>query len=421
MTPRTIWLVNPYGPLPNEGWRETRYAMMADHLARCGHDVTWWTSDYSHHSKRFRSAIPNSQIDLPYTIRLVRTPPYRRHIGIRRLLFEVTFAVRIYLEAMRARPPELIISGDTTMATSVASTALARRHGAKLVFDIIDLYPEIFATIFPKRCRSVSRVLLWPLFCVRRRHFLRADAIMAVCREYLAIGPIIPTECSAIPLIPVYWGVDVDELRRVRPVAEGCLDSGAGVPHTEGEVRVVYAGTLGAKYDIESLMEAALALQKDQPSIKFVIAGDGPRRTQLESYILQHGLSNVLVLGPVAPQRLAALYRQCDIGLCLYSSGSTVAMPIKAFDYFAAGLPVISSVTGELQEVLSREHTGLTYVAGVSGSLTQALIQLSADAQLRSAMAQNSHRLAMTFDKRNQYCLVSELVERLMSAGRTLA
>ncbi len=409
-----ISIIGPYGTIPGEVWRETRFSMMADHLAKAGHDVTWWTADFAHHSKQFRTSAPERTIKQPYTIRLVRTPAYQSHIGIGRLVFELTFALRAYGEAMREVAPDVIISGDATLPTSFAAAALATRRDAKLVFDIIDLYPEIFSTVLPPNWRPIAQTLFWPLAYARRRHFLRADAIIAVSRDYLKVGSIIPAQCAGIPLVPVYWGVDVESIRHVC-----CFRGTRSDSPTLGAIQVVYSGTLGEKYDVGTLMEAAISLRDTRPQVNFVIAGDGPRRSQIESCIREHHLSNVTVLGPIAPQELASLYRRCDVGLCLYSPGSTVVMPIKAYDYFAAGLPIISSIKGELQEVIARERCGVTYEAGNPRSLTQSLLDLADDVELRSTMAGNAYRIGSTFEKRIQYDRILRLVEQLVGGPQT--
>ena len=91
-----IWLLNPYGPLPGEAWRETRYAMLGRVLARHGHEVIWWTAGFCHHSKMVRTEVPKDiAVEPNFTIRLVPTPPYRRHIGLARLRFEFLFALRV--------------------------------------------------------------------------------------------------------------------------------------------------------------------------------------------------------------------------------------------------------------------------------------------------------------------------------------
>ena len=76
-----VWLVNPYGPIPGEGWRDYRFTLVARALARRGHNVTWWTAAFSHQTKEFRSRDWASRsVDERFTIELVPTPSYSRNI-----------------------------------------------------------------------------------------------------------------------------------------------------------------------------------------------------------------------------------------------------------------------------------------------------------------------------------------------------
>ena len=44
----TVWIQNPFDNLPQEGFRKQRYWLMAEAFVRAGHDVVYWTSDFSH-------------------------------------------------------------------------------------------------------------------------------------------------------------------------------------------------------------------------------------------------------------------------------------------------------------------------------------------------------------------------------------
>ena len=83
-----VWLINPYGPLPGEGWRDYRFTYAARALAARGHEVTWWTAAFDHHTKRFREQPSVSG----FSIALIPTPAYDRNISLGRLWFERTFA-----------------------------------------------------------------------------------------------------------------------------------------------------------------------------------------------------------------------------------------------------------------------------------------------------------------------------------------
>ena len=76
----TIWLLNPYGPIPGEGWREYRYTMIGEALAANGHTVVWWAANFSHHFKRFRSpSWQDRHVSPGFAIRLVPTSVVSRN------------------------------------------------------------------------------------------------------------------------------------------------------------------------------------------------------------------------------------------------------------------------------------------------------------------------------------------------------
>ena len=49
-----VWIENPFDNLPSEGFRPQRFWLMARAFAAAGHDVTLWTSDFNHTTKKAR-------------------------------------------------------------------------------------------------------------------------------------------------------------------------------------------------------------------------------------------------------------------------------------------------------------------------------------------------------------------------------
>jgi len=96
-----------------------------------------------------------------------------------------------------------------------------------------------------------------------------------------------------------------------------------------------------------------------------------------------------------------------------YASWSTVAMPVKLYDYLAAGLPFITSLMGELQELMRRCDVGLSYRAEDAGSLADAIESIANDEGRRKAMAANARRCARQFERDEQYSRFADIVERV--------
>ena len=82
-----VALVNPFDPLPGESVREGRYAAFARALAQAGHQVAWFSSDFSHTLKRPREpqAIAEGCRQAGITAHLASAPPYRQNVSLARL------------------------------------------------------------------------------------------------------------------------------------------------------------------------------------------------------------------------------------------------------------------------------------------------------------------------------------------------
>ena len=76
---KTIWLVNPYGPIEGENWREYSFNQFGKYLSINGFRVVWWTANFSHHFKEFRSSSwEDINVNDNFTIRLVPTNSFKK-------------------------------------------------------------------------------------------------------------------------------------------------------------------------------------------------------------------------------------------------------------------------------------------------------------------------------------------------------
>ena len=407
-----IWLINPYGPLPGEAWRETRFASIGRNLAARGHEVVWWTANFSHHSKQFRSnGWATLRISPKFLINLVPTESYSGHVSIRRLRFEAEFAFGVLREARRMSPsPDVIISADATTAWGNVAVRMAKKLGARLIIDVIDLWPEIFEGALPAALRPLGPLLFSPLYWLRRRNLRHASGISAVSDSYLAVAERERGRSrNPCQFTTVYWGCASACDEAEHPANLTAWKEKLG--KTQKDVFAVFAGTLGANYDIPTLLRAAQILSWKHKTIKFLIAGAGPRAESVRLAASSATNKNLIFLGELSVADLRGVYALSDIGLCLYSTNSLVAMPIKFFDYVAAGLPIVNSLTGDIARYLAEKRIGLNYESGDAQSLADALVFLADDPVARANMSARARLAAEEFDHDRQYARLAEFVE----------
>lgn len=382
---KNIWIVNPYGTLPSEGWRDYRSFMLANALANRGHRVLWWISDFEHRSKKRRVDAVFIDPLLPANVKVmpVQSRPYERNISLGRIAYEKSFGDGFAILAPGQEEPDMVVLADPSLFYSVQVLKFVDRVGCKLVIDILDLWPELFRVVLPSWIRGLDKVLFSPLYSRRRRLIERADGVVAVSKDFLAITNVAPEKTSCIS----YLGVDLRQFL----LPEASEESREIEKFSQGRLVVMYAGTLGDAYDIGCVLMTIELCEQSRLPVCFVFAGDGPKRGEVESFCRQHAKS-ILFLGSVSASQLPIIYAQCDVGLCSYARGSTVSMPVKLYDYLAAGLFVYSSLETEIADHLRVNQCGAMYRAGSAQSLFALIEKTLGD---RVALADGKKRAAM--------------------------
>ncbi len=375
-----IWICNPFDNLVEEGVRPQRYAMLSSELARRGHAVTWWTSDFSHPRKARRSKPDGTPLERAYvnadgvSMRLLPTRPYARNVSLRRVRSHKAFAREWLRQATvltregELPRPDLIVTSLPPISTPTAAVAMREAFGCRLAIDIQDAWPEAFEGVLPFPAplrRPFARLLFGGARKAVRKAFLAADKITAVSQAYLR-APEDATEDSDTPPKMASFRLGISEtVETLEPVAEGPL-------------RLVYGGTMGASYDLKTLVKAVARVESMQPGTAHLdLAGTGPEEKTLRQ--MAAGCRAIAFHGFLRQDEYAALLRRSEVGVIPMFGRSCVTVPNKFADYAAAGLAILSCLPGETEELVEDIGTGATYCAGEYTDLADAILALSVD------------------------------------------
>ena len=411
--PLRIWLFNPYGPLPGEGWREYSYVSIGSALAAAGHDVMWWTSGFSHHFKTFRSRIwEDRALPSGMVVRLVPTPGYSRNIGPGRFWRDAVFGWRAYRRALATGRPDIVFTSEPATMGGFAGVRLASRTGATLIYDQMDLWPELMVQSLPPGLQRIGHLLFWPVYRCRRAMFRKLDGAVALARPYLtSITDEVPER--TLPSLVVYNGIDVSAFRTV--MRQPLPDDIAAHFNRPG-LKAIFAGSLGPSYDVGPMIDAARSLAAAGSHTMVYIAGDGPERPRIENAAAS--CANLVYLGKLPPDLLPRIYARCDVGLSCYSASSNVEMCDKFYDYTAAGLVIVNSLQGEVRDWIEESALGLQYDAGNAVSLARALDTIAADPERAAAWRRASWDIGMRFDIHVQHDKLAGWIETVVRDRR---
>jgi glycosyltransferase involved in cell wall biosynthesis/SAM-dependent methyltransferase len=175
---------------------------------------------------------------------------------------------------------------------------------------------------------------------------------------------------------------------------------------------VLYAGRIEKNKGITTLLRAAAQTRNAIPDARFLIAGDfhsSLPRAEFSALVRANNLeSNLNVLGPVAGNALADLYK-CSTVAVLPSHYETFGL--AALEPMVFGTPVIANNSAALPEIVIPEVNGKLVPPGDETALAAAMIELLRNPEACRRMGDAAMSSAARFDIRN----VVSLTERLYS------
>lgn len=177
------------------------------------------------------------------------------------------------------------------------------------------------------------------------------------------------------------------------PIAPAMLEQAMHDRHRDDDRTqtpiVLYTGRLAQVKGIRPLLEAVQEVRKRDPRASFVLAGPWQMPERPEHWGLrQHGTAEedgVSWLGHVPWHKLADWYRWATIFVMpsYYETFGISCLEAMAFD-----LPVVATTAGGLPEVVEHGVTGILVPPGDSQRLSEAIVSLLQDRDLRMAMGQ---------------------------------
>jgi glycosyltransferase involved in cell wall biosynthesis len=388
--------VATYEPLPgvDPATRPLRCGTLARQLVEQGDLVTWWTSTFHHVRKanRFESS-RSLDIRPGFRLELLYAPPYQRNVSWGRIRHNRHMARAFASRAGEtSERPDIIFAAVPSLELAHEAVRFGCSRGIPVVVDARDKWPDLYLNAIPAPLRRVARVALSMEFARARRIFRGATGITAISDSYLTwglsyAGRRAGSMDAVFPIgfpLPDGFG-DVD----IRRTAER-LQHAHGI--RQDAVVVTFLGMFASSYDLATVIEAARHVHRaGDTRIQFVLAGTGERASVLQR--LAAGLPNVAFTGWLDELAAWSLLRCSSVGLAPYTREALQSLPNKPFEYMAAGVPIISSLRGELEALLEEQKVGRTYPAGDATSLATALRWFADHPAERQAMGERAQAL----------------------------
>jgi len=361
---------------------------ICEYLASRGHKVTMITS-FPHY--------PEWRIWDPYRGRIFMRESingvsvYRGYAVLpryplntfQRIVHDISFTISVFIIGLAIGKVDVVLAVSPPLEGALSAYLLAKIKQAKFVLQLQDLVPDL----------AISLGILKNKFVIKLGKFLekfiyrKAQNILVICKGFSDNLKMKGVPGSKIEVIP-----NCVDVNRVRPSIEDNFfkdDNGLS-----GKFLVLHSGNMGAKQELENVIEAAQYLL-DLKDMIFILAGEGPRRKFLEEKAA--GSSNVRFM-PLQPQDIFPnMLSSADV-LVVNQNAMVVDMvfPYKLLNYMSAGRPIVASVNAESEaaKYVRLAACGLVVAPKQPQALAEAVRKIYTDRKLGGQYGKNGRAFA---------------------------
>jgi glycosyltransferase involved in cell wall biosynthesis len=288
-----------------------------------------------------------------------------------------------------------------TMPDFLVFSALGLRLlGAKVILDVHDLMPELYASKFDlPESHSIVRGLKW----VERVSVRFADAAVAVHKPHL----------DAL----VAHGNPRDKFTIVMNLPDPRMFRRRNGGQQASEFTVIYHGMVGMRNGLDVAVRAAGLAHDEVPGLKLRIIGDGDDFPRVERLVDELGVAETVHLeqGFRPIEDVIPLLEQASVGVVpiVDDPFTKYMLPVKLLEYVALGMPVIASRTETIRAHFSDDM--LAFIPpGDADALAARIVELYRDPSRRTQLAAEADRFTDEHnwprERKKYYQLVDSMV-----------
>ncbi|MBA3258046.1 MAG: glycosyltransferase [Gemmatimonadales bacterium] len=254
-----------------------------------------------------------------------------------------------------------------------------RHHGVPLLYDMQSSLPEQLLRQRALRLQVARR----PLEAIERWLLTRADFVVSsagLADRVVRMAPITPVREWRFPSRPV--ATDPAGALALRRELGLALD----------ERVVLYSGTFEPYQGLPELITAIPLVLAEAPAARFVlVGGDGTNGFAGSEAVAPLLASRVLRIIDRQPRpAMAAYHALADVLVSPRAYGGN--LPLKVFDYLAAGRPIVATDIPTHRTVLAEDRAVL--VAPASGAIAEGILSLLRDPERAARIGRAARRYA---------------------------
>ena len=325
---------------------------------------------------------------------------------LKRILHELTFGTFAALNFIRAWRPDAIVVFSPPVLLGVIALFFKYLWRCPLFVNVQDLPIDAATSLGMVKPGLLTRTLLW----IEKIVFKHCDAVGTIShgmQATLVAKGVPPAKIGIYPnwidVPAARWAVEPERFRQAHP-------------QCAGRFTVAYAGNLGVKQGVRTLLD--LARRYTENDVHFFIIGDGADKGALLARAGELALKNVTFLPFLDRERYREMLEDIDVVFVAQRPGTgNIFFPSKLLGIMAVGKPMLVSADpeSELSRVVSGERIGLVSPFGDVEQLSRNLARLQVDSELRHELAANGRRHVQQYDRARILTKIEDKLAKLVS------
>lgn len=394
-----IWIVNYYAGTP-ETAGNPRYLKLAKHFMEAGHDVITFdagsTANISNSEFQGSNFIEKQYDDYKFIHVLV--PSYLGN-GVKRMYSIWKFAQIILKGHKQFERPDVILQ-NIHPPFDYPIVKLAKKLKCKYIAEAWDLWPEFFVTMGLVKANNPAMKVA---YAIEKRYYYAADDIVFTFLgsfDYLKRQGWMKEQGGKIDPAHLHYinnGIDLEQFDKDK-VAFPRHDSDM---NDSDLVKIVYLGSINRANNVKTLIDAA-AKMLDLPNYRFFIYGNGAYRQELEQFVQDNHITNVVFKETRIPlEECAWVVSQATVNVMNYERGfgQFGVSSGKMFQYLAAGKPIVCNINISYDNVIRDNNLGVCRDIESADDFVVALRSLAEQPRASyDAMCERVREVAKRFD-----------------------
>ena len=299
-------------------------------------------------------------------IKIVKIKKYNKKSTFSRMFsWIIAFVQIVSFVKLKYRKHELFISSNPPLATLLP--IFCKNRASLLIYDI---YPDgLVAGNFLNQNNLIIRI--WSSLNMSAYRRVKQIITLTNGMANLIAQYVDP---SKIAVIPAWSNSNFNSIEKVMAKNQFIEKY-----NLQKKFLVVYSGNLGKEYELEALIHLSKQMTYNS-NIKFLIVGDGWQKENLNSLILELGLSNCQLLPRQSSELFTDMMKAMNLGVVsLGKAVSKIAIPSKTYNILANSKPLIciGHKDSDLAIMIANNKIGITFQSDEIVAMSQFIDSLS--------------------------------------------